>query len=80
MDSKAVLKKHLDKHNVEITKMFVGYLHDAMEEYSNNIIQKLAEYLKNKIDKETTDRVTLITKYEVLNDIQLYINQQLKTK
>lgn len=34
-----ILKSHLDKNGIEITKKFVGYLYEAMEEYANLKVQ-----------------------------------------
>ncbi len=41
-----ILKKHLDKNNVIITKLFVGYIYGAMEEYANQQSEELQAEIK----------------------------------
>ena len=47
MTKEEILKKHLDKNGVEITKRFIGYLYDAMQEYSDLTNKSLLEENNN---------------------------------
>ncbi len=51
LTAEKTLKKHLDKNGIEITKKFVGYLYQAMEEYASQFSQP-----NNIRAEEITDR------------------------
>ncbi|MDN4860092.1 hypothetical protein, partial [Klebsiella pneumoniae] len=63
MKAEEILKKHLDKHNVIITKMYVGYLYDAMKEYA---------------DQNNNELKLMLIKHTDLLSEELYKNKQLE--
>jgi hypothetical protein len=48
-EAEKVMKAKLDKHNVVITKMYVGYLYDAMTDFAKS--QTVKEYHIDELNK-----------------------------